>query len=881
MIRALWRIVFVPAMVFTGPGLYAAGQQPGPPVRVPAAQDQRLTFQRQFFDRHFESLHPLPRPDFGGAVAGSKLIGAGSYPTSVVSGDFNGDGHVDFAVANGGTNDIWIYLGNGDNTFQVPRLLQLKKGETPICLATADLRGNGTLDLVVAEYDSSTIAVLLGNGDGTFANEQIYSLPQAPAAIAIDDFNHDGRPDVAIALANYDPYRPIPRLALLTGNGDGTFAQPVITYDPGFFWNGGAAYAIDAGDVNGDGLPDLLITAPLLNTANSVLSGNTTVYLNNGDGTFRVGQTIVSAGALNLPVDGRLADVNGDGCPDALIADLSEVVWVALGDCSGTFGATKAVPMGEAPTALRVADINGDGHLDLIATSAVVQQVDYSYPAGDTISVALGNGKGNFGVAHVYGGNSESFALTVGDFAGNGHPGVVTADVDTDTVSVFANDGTGDLGFPEGLYSGRELYGDVEPFSGYTFADLNGDGIPDGFQLGGYDNFYSMSYLNDGAGHLKAPLRSTFGPGVTNFAMGDYRLGDFRNSGHLDLVAIGISSEYTTASQIIYFQPGNGDGTFGPATQVTATGAGGAMTTGDFNADGKLDFVAVNGGLTHSLTPFMGHGDGTFTAGTVLTFTDANPDVSRVFSGDFNSDGKTDVLVFTTGNGYWTPNSAVWEFDGNGNGTFQAGRQLFTGFQPFVLADLNHDGHPDIARYDTFWPDGTTQTYGPARFTNYLAQADGSFLQASTYAPYGSKTHPWDLLPYLEMGDPLNSSIAADYSGDGNIDELAFQQGNSYNHTGQMLMGNGDGTFTATYDEFVFPQYMYPLYAYHLTGAGFADTILYDGGGRMTMVQRGAAAPALQLALESTVISGTQNCGTIFADVASSSDRTVSLEPVS
>ena len=124
----------------------------------------------------------------------------GSIPVSVVTGDFNKDGHMDYAVANGGTNDLWIYFGKGDGTFQLPRIVPLTKGQSPVYMVTADLRGNGTLDLIVAEFDTSTIGVLLGNGDGTFQFEQEYTLPQPPEAPVVDDFNHDGKLDIAAVM---------------------------------------------------------------------------------------------------------------------------------------------------------------------------------------------------------------------------------------------------------------------------------------------------------------------------------------------------------------------------------------------------------------------------------------------------------------------------------------------------------------------------------------------------------------------------------------------------------------------------------------------------------------------------------------------------------
>jgi len=866
---------------------------------------------KEVIERHFESTQPRPYPKFDGAVPGARLLDqrriraaklqnrvhasfavhpeggsgsafmpgiqlrpalpAGSLPTSVVTGDFNQDGHLDFVVANGLDNNLWIYLGKGDGTFQLPRVIPLSKGLSPVGLAVGDLRGNGKLDLVVAEADTSTIGVLLGNGDGTFGFEQEYALPEPPESVVVDDFNHDGKADIAaVMVTTVDPGTlQVPYIALLIGNGSGSFAAPIITNNWGFY---STAWNLASGDVNGDGLPDLLITGP--GTENSQ------IFINNGDGTFKTGATILQNNAISMLLDGRLADVNEDGCLDAVIADASSFVWVAPGDCSGHFATPTAVPMGDSNAAVRLVDVNSDGHLDIVTAALPAINPYLGFLAGNTLSVALGDGKGNFGVARNYVGTSQAYSIGIADFNGDGKPDFVTANNDTDTVTVYQNDGSGGFGFPQGIYAGvlGQLTIDA-PKSSLSFADLNNDGKTDVFFLdvGFSGEYYATSLLNDGTGRFTGPISSDTGVAVQNNVVSDYRLGDFRNTGRLDMIAIGVNTAYTSSTQYILFLPGNSDGTFAKGTPLATTGADGLLATGDFNGDGKLDFVTVNGAGTHTLTPFFGNGDGTFRIGTPITFSDNNEEILRVYSGDFNRDGKLDILIFTSGNSYWTPNSAVWEFDGNGNGTFQIGRQLFTGFQPLALADVNGDGHPDIARYDSMWPDGTTETVGPAKFTTYLGQADGSFLESSSYAPYTGL--PENVHPYQQSGDPLASSLVADFNGDGKLDEVAFQA-TGYGTTekyAQILMGNGDGTLTPTYDVFPFYLYGFPVYAHDLDGDGIADMVELDSGSSELHVLKGARAPALQIALNDAVVTGNSSCGWVFPNLASNSSTAVAL----
>jgi len=852
---------------------------------------------KEAIERRFESTQPNPRPQFDGAVPGQRLLDlrrmravklasraqaglgghpeaaessavmpgiqqrptlpAGGVPTSVATGDFNQDGHMDFIVANGADNDLWLYLGNGDGTFRLPRVIALSKGVAPVYLVTGDLRGNGKLDLVLAETDSQSVGVLLGNGDGTFGYEQIYTLPQPPSAVVIDDFNHDGKPDIAAVMqTTIDPTtQGVSDLALLTGDGTGNFNTPVTSENWGFF---STAWNIASGDVNGDGLPDVLITGPGLE--------NSQIYLNNGDGTFRAGQIIQENSIADALLDGRLVDIDGDGCLDAVVADGNSVVWVATGDCSGNFASPKPVYMGDSNAAVRLVDVNGDGHLDIVTSSLPDINPAYGSVAGNTLSVAFGDGKGNFGLARNYIGKSQAYSLAVADFNGDGKPDFVTANNDSDTVTVYQNDGSGGFGFPQGVYAG--VLGQMPPdtpTSPLSFSDLNGDGKMDAFLLerGGGETF-ATSFLNDGTGRFNGAIASAVGLAGWNTSgldttPEDYRLGDFRNTGHQDMVAVGGSVDY------ILFLKGNGDGTFAKGTPVTTPGAVGMLTTGDFNHDGKLDFVAVGDG---ALTAFLGNGDGTFTAGKPTSFTDGANWPYRAYTGDFNRDGKLDVLVFMWGNVYPINVPDLWEFDGNGDGTFQAGRQLFANFQPFVLADLNNDGHPDLAQFYSTWGNSTAQ------FNNYLGQADGSFQQSSSYAPYVGL--PKDTYAFDYNGDPAASSLAADYSGDGKMDEAALQSQNGENYV-QFLMGNGDGTFTPTYDVFPFYQYVYPLYAYDLDGDGKADMVQVVYTTASLQVYKGAAAPALQIELNDPVVKGNASCGWVFPNVASSSSTTVAL----
>jgi len=285
-----------------------------------------------------------------------KYYSGGSNDQALLAADVNGDGKLDLVVANAAENTISVYLGNGDGSFQSPKVFPT--GLTPIFLAAGDFNGDGRLDLAVGcngnGVDSGSISILLGKGDGTFQQHADYVPPgtglQTVNAMAMGDFNRDNKLDVALSDSEAG------QLFILQGKGDGTFQ-----FTRGV---GTAAHAVWmlAVDVNRDGKLDLVM-------AQQQLEGEVAVFLGNGDGTFQASVEYETDG--ESPIRVVAGDFNADGKLDlALPNSNSGTVAVLLGNGDGSFQSPVLIPVppnpgDSGPFSIAPGDFNGDGKLDL------------------------------------------------------------------------------------------------------------------------------------------------------------------------------------------------------------------------------------------------------------------------------------------------------------------------------------------------------------------------------------------------------------------------------------------------------------------------------------------------------------------------------------
>jgi len=669
------------------------------------------------------------------------VYAAGSSPFDLALGDFNSDGKNDVIVA---ANPPVLLLGNGEGTLQAAVEIGTISS-APTGVAVADFNHDGKLDVVFAI--SGGAVVYLGNGNGTFGAGATFSSggtnESVFARVLVADVNGDGIPDLIL---NTDA-----GVSVLLGNGNGTFQAPIPSP--------GTVQSIAAADFNNDGHIDLAVT----NGYNTL-----SIMLGNGAGTFTVTSVYsVTPTFFNLNAI-AVADYNRDGFQDVALPNGQ----LFLGNGDGTLRAPSTFSTVPGASVVAAVDVNGDGIVDLLTLYAndMCGTSDFG-----TTGVSLGIGDGTFQPVTVYdsGGCTYPASMATGDLNNDGANDIVVLSGQsglfwtTPELSVLINRGNGTFPVAELNMSGGS--------GGVAVNDFNHDGNADVVLADG------SVYLGNGDGTLRFVGSASLG-GVA------VATGDFNHDGYPDVAAVmECAAAGCSSGGQLWIAIGNGNGTFKTPTALPSGGFyAESLAVADFNHDGNLDIAVLNNctdsscSAGGSVSIFLGNANGTFSLLNTISLASSNP--VSIVAGDFNNDGNVDLAVGVVTPGVFQP-SFVNILLGNGDGSFQPPIVFETpeddgGVAAIAVGDFNNDGMLDLALAEG--GDVCSDCGGHGRIM--YGKGDGTFTAG----------------PSLDTeGGPPESVVAADFFGTGTLTSvLANTCGDTLDCPGGSVMIDGTQNLT-------------------------------------------------------------------------------------
>ena len=604
----------------------------------------------------------------------SVFLGNSTAPQSITTGDFRGDGSLDVAIADHGTHAVSVLLSNGNGTFGAPVSYSLGSSANPTFIISANLNADNKPDLIVVDNSNSGfVDVLINNGDGTFATPVKYAVGSKPEGVAIADMNGDGNPDLIVA-NNGDS-----SLTVLLNQGDGTFvAQSAFTLPA-------APVSITAGDFNNDTKNDVALVA------------GTSVYVYSGLGNGSFNTTPAQLGAGTFPGVIAAGHFRNSSELDLAVVDVfpsSTGVAILLNSGTGTFanavlydlGASPNVSFaGGTPNSLAIGDLTGNGVMDLAVANGQF--------ANNGVSVLLGNGDGTFGGLTSWVADQEPAAVVIGNFVADAHADLAVVNQGSNDVSFLAGNGDGTFVAPPTLSHisspGPVVTGD---FNGDTKQDVI---VGNTFSLTG--TILTM-FAGNGNGTFTTP--TTISNTITNPTTGQAKAlaaAFMTNDNSLDLVMLDSKNNLD-----VFFN--NGSGVFAAPVVYSAGSSPQGIAVGDFNGDSKPDVAIIEsaaaGATDGTVMIYLNDGTG------ALTLAGQAPDVglspTSVTAADLDGDGKDDLVV-TNNNGF---SSTVSVLISSGSGNFEPKVSYAVDGDPtdVAAAPLRIGGKPDLAVSTFFGP---------------------------------------------------------------------------------------------------------------------------------------------------------------------------------
>lgn len=650
-----------------------------------------------------------------GPVYPGRTIGTGYNPQSIAVGDFDADGDLDAAVIVSG--GVRVLLGDGSGGFEAGPLTPVTPDLQKI--VAADLNGDGLPDLAAVHLDMSPdyISILMGDGTGGFG-PQIGMPVLLPAKdLAVGDVNGDGIPDL-VACRWFGSWT----IAVYPGLGGGAFAPP-LTYGTD------GAESVALGDVDGDGDLDVATSGQA-----GALS-QVTVLRNDGAGAFPF-QSSFGSGLAHKVV---LGDVNGDGHLDCVTAPSSAVV-VYLGDGTGGFQG-QATPISFLHDGnVTLGDLDEDSAPDIVLPIVgALPFVGYEH----SLCVLMNTGNGTLAVPTLVPISGSAKDVELADFDADGDLDSMTTIFEgAGSVLILSNDGNGDLGsfhrFPTS---------DGCAVHGLDVGDINGDGFLDAVVCDGSHPYHCGVRIcpGNGVGSLASAIGgyAIDGPGFSTAL----RLGDLDLDGDLDVVT--VNSNAGSVSVLL----GNGNGTFLPHVSYPVGTNPRDVALADVDSDGFLDVLCWFD-FGNSVVLLMGGPAGALAA--PVGYTVGNY-VHALAIGDLDLDGDSDVLVLA-----WQPgSSSLTQLQNDGTGNFQLAGTTPTIGESVALGDIDSDGDLDAITDEVLLGNGL-----------------GGFTPTGQFIG----------------GHETFSLRIADLDLDGHLDVFGAVRALNAN---RVVLGNGDGTFGA------------------------------------------------------------------------------------
>ena len=579
-----------------------------------------------------------------------------AQPVSLDIGHFNDDNEFDIVVVTNATFDLTILYGRGDGSFEMGRSYSMGYDSMPCSIVVADLNRDNRSDIIVVNYGTSELVLFLSDENSTFiSNSYSTGTNTHPSSVVVDYLDNDGYLDIAVAnsvshtigiflgdgsgqlktmktyLVNWNAYLQSlvaghfdgddncdlavidsrqSYVIIFRGNKDGVFTA--ATYQS--TGEQSEPYSMVAADLNRDNQSDLIIVN---NGVNDVLLFNSYTFRATTD------QSVYSTGLNAGPLYSTVADMNSDGHLDILVTNIySENIVVFTGLGNGTFKYELTISLPAQSDSHATGDFNKDGRLDIVVLISTYDIIE--------IYFRLANGSFEDDYAYILKWNSQPKSVVIADFDNDDNLDIAIGNYGTNDVAIL-------LGLDNGSFLDPTYYNltenDYSPLYIAT-ADLNNDGFTD--LVVANENSPTITILfNDQQGAFLRPESIDL---VDYYAVW-IAIGDVNNDGQPDIILT------STSNNVVLIFQGIGDGTFseGYTYIINESASLYGVVLGNFNKDDILD-IAVIDGLESSVTVALNMNNKNSVEQNIINLQYGYSPYSMA-AGDFNNDNLTDIVV--------------------------------------------------------------------------------------------------------------------------------------------------------------------------------------------------------------------------------------------